>query len=65
MCRLLRIEFDIRREWTILICDNLWYDGGVVVPHDEHQVVEAGEHLFVRRVLRLTLVVQVSQVVGS
>ena len=51
-------NFDLQR-------DNLWYDGGVVVPHDEHQVVEAGEHLFVRRVLRLTLVVQVSQVVGS
>ena len=51
-------NFDLQR-------DNLWYDGGVVVPHDEHQVVEAGEHLFVRLVLRLALVVQVSQVVGS
>ena len=51
-------NFDLQR-------DNLWYDGGVVVPHDKHQVLEAGQHLFVRLVLRLTLVVQVGQVVRS
>ena len=25
--------------------DNLWNDGGVVVPHDQHQILEAGQHL--------------------
>ena len=51
--------------WFNLQFDDLWYDGGVVVPHHQHQVLEVGQHLLVRLVLKLALVVQVSQVVRS
>ena len=44
---------------------NLWYDGGVAIPHHKHQVLKTGEHLLVCLVLPLSLVVQVSQIVGA
>ena len=44
---------------------NLWNDGGVAIPHHKHQVLKTGEHLLVCFVLPLSLVVQVSQIVGA
>ena len=59
----------IGRLWIILEMAlqeyNLWYDGGVAIPHHKHQVLKTGEHLLVCFVLPLSLVVQVSQIVGA
>ena len=59
----------IGRLWIILEMAlqeyNLWYNGSVAIPHHKHQVLKTGEHLLVCLVLPLSLVVQVSQIVGA